>query len=418
MLAPWFARHGDRQPQLVNMYGITETTVHVSYYPLSREDAETDRGSLVGRPIPDLYVYILDQHRQPVPIGIKGELYVGGLGLALGYLNRPELTAERFIADPFVATDGARIYKTGDLGRYLPDGTIEYLGRADQQVKLRGFRIELGEIEARLRQHPGVQDAVVLPFEGNRQDRLDGRLAAYVIPERMGIVTGHQLKEFLRIHLPDYMVPAGFVMLEALPLTSNGKLDRKALPPPESNAERGETTFGAATLSLHHQLIQIWEDLLGVHPIGIDDDFFDLGGHSLLAVQLVNRIEQVSGKRIPLTTLFAGATVAQLSRVILEDGAVAARSHVVALQEGTTNRPFFFLHGDWDGGGFYSLDLARHLGENQPFYVLDHPADDASLVQSPTIQALASTHVKALREIQPAGSLSTGRILHWRPDSL
>ena len=408
LLAPWFTKHGDRQPQLINMYGITETTVHVSYYPLSRADAEADQGSLIGRPIPDLGVYILDQHRQLVPIGVKGELYVGGPGVARGYLHRPELTADRFITNPFAEEEGARIYKTGDLGRYRPDGTIEYLGRADQQVKLRGFRIELGEIEARLRQHPGVQDVVVLPYAGDHQGRQDGRLAAYVIPERKGILSGRQLKEFLRSQLPDYMVPFGFVMLDTLPLTSNGKLDRRALPHPETDADWISTTFGTATLSLHHQLIRIWEDVLGVHPIGINDDFFDLGGHSLLAVQLVNRIEQVCGKRIPLSALFTGATVAHLAEIILEDGAVAAHSPVVALQAGNTNRPFFFLHGDWDGGGFYSLDLARHLGEDQAFYVLDHPADDASRVTSPTIEALAATHVKALREVQPQGPYRLG----------
>ncbi|PMB18189.1 non-ribosomal peptide synthetase, partial [Fischerella thermalis CCMEE 5319] len=219
-LRPWFERHGDQFPQLVNMYGITETTVHVTYRPLTMTDLELGLGSIIGRPIPDLQVYLLDQHRQPVPIGVKGEMYVGGAGVTRGYLNRSELTLERFIPHPFNNQPNARLYKSGDLARYLPNGDIEYLGRIDDQVKIRGFRIELGEIEVLISQHPAVRETVVILSSSQADEQ---RIVAYVVPQTKQTLAIAELRKFLESKLPNYMIPAAFVILEALPLTPNGK---------------------------------------------------------------------------------------------------------------------------------------------------------------------------------------------------
>src|SRR5262249_9180834 len=227
-LKPWSQGQRNLHTRLINMYGITETTVHVTYRPLELFDSERPGSSPIGNRIPDLKIYLLDNHGQPVPIGVTGEMYVGGAGVARGYLNHPELTAERFVTDPFASEPGARMYRTGDLARYLPDGDIEFLGRNDFQVKIRGFRIELGEIEAQLARHPAVRDAVVLARENGPGDK---RLVAYYVVATTEATATRVDAEALRAHLsaalPEHMVPAAYVMLEALPLTSNGKLDRR-----------------------------------------------------------------------------------------------------------------------------------------------------------------------------------------------
>ncbi|MEH1889739.1 MAG: amino acid adenylation domain-containing protein [Nostoc sp.] len=325
-LQPWFERHGDQLPQLVNMYGITETTVHVTYRPLSKADLK-DTASVIGRPIPDLQVYVLDEYLQPMPIGVAGEMYIGGAGVARGYLNRPELTAQRFISNPFDGSRGAkedqsfncdreactkysRLYKTGDLARYLPNGELEYLGRIDQQVKIRGFRIELGEIEALLAQHPAVWESVVVI----REDELDDkRLVAYVVPKVKQSSTAAELRQFLANQLPGYMVPNTFVVLESLPLTSNGKVDRRALPKPELDSTLLEK-FVAPRTPIEKMLAQIWAQVLKVEQVGIYDNFFELGGHSLLATQLLSRIRTSLKVELPLRSLFTAATLAELAQ--------------------------------------------------------------------------------------------------------
>ncbi|MEB3279244.1 MAG: amino acid adenylation domain-containing protein [Lyngbya sp.] len=307
-LQPWFERHGDQKPQLVNMYGITETTVHVTYRPLSLADLKGS-ASVIGRSIPDLQLYLLDQHLQPVPVGVSGEMYVGGAGVTRGYLNRPELTSERFISSPF---NNSKLYKTGDLARYLPNGELEYLGRIDNQVKIRGFRIELGEIEALLTQHPKVWETVVLVREDEPGDK---RLVAYVIPQKQTTLTSNELRQFLKEKLPDYMVPNPFVMLESLPLTANGKIDRRALPAPEFQSELTEK-YIAPRSPTEEMLAQIWGELLKVEKVGINDNFFELGGHSLLATQLVSRIRNTFQVELPLRELFNTATLAELAQLI------------------------------------------------------------------------------------------------------
>ncbi|HEX4959261.1 MAG TPA: amino acid adenylation domain-containing protein, partial [Thermoanaerobaculia bacterium] len=313
-LEPWFEHHGDAEPRLVNMYGITETTVHVTYRPLSAADARGGHRSVIGVPIPDLSLAVMDRSFRPAPIGVPGELVVGGAGLARGYLGRPELTAERFVPDPLGGQPGERLYRSGDLGRFLPNGDVEYIGRLDHQVKIRGFRIELGEIEAELTLAGARQAVVVVQSDGSdrsdRSDRSAGspgdrRLIAYVT----GDATAAELRQSLRERLPDYMVPAVFVRLDALPLTPNGKVDRKALPAPE----RAEGGYLAPRTPVEEVLACLWAEVLGLERVGVDGHFFELGGHSLLATQVMSRLRQAFGVEMPLRDLFATPVLANFA---------------------------------------------------------------------------------------------------------
>ncbi|MCA2866528.1 MAG: amino acid adenylation domain-containing protein [Microcystis sp. M058S1] len=324
-LQPWFNRHGDQCPQLVNMYGITETTVHVTYRPLSMTDLDST-ASVIGCPIPDLQVYLLDQYLQLVPVGVPGEMYVGGAGVTKGYLNRPELTTERFIPSPFEKDEvipptplnkggtqgGAKLYKTGDLARYLPKGELEYLGRIDNQVKIRGFRIELGEIEALLASHPQIWETVVIVRDDTTGDK---RLVAYIVPQSEKTITINEIRQFLKAKLPSYMVPNAFVILDALPLTANGKIDRRALPPSESSSEPSEK-YVAPRNPIEDILVNVWSEILKVEKVGINDNFFELGGHSLLATKLVAQIRDHLKIELPLRQLFNTATLAELAQGI------------------------------------------------------------------------------------------------------
>ncbi|PKA73027.1 arthrofactin-type cyclic lipopeptide synthetase B [Pseudomonas baetica] len=311
LLKPWYARVGNAGTRLVNMYGITETTVHVTYRPLAAADAQRVGRSPIGVGIPDLQLYVLDTQREPVPAGVVGELYVGGAGVARGYLNREALTAERFIADPFSGRAEARLYKTGDLARWTADGSLEYLGRNDDQVKIRGFRIELGEIEARLAACDGVREAVVIACEDSPGDQ---RLVAYWLAVEGAEPSAAQLREQLLVSLAEYMVPSAFVRLDAYPLTTNGKLDRKALPQPDSDAfaRRG---FEAPIGAVETLIADIWQTLLGVEQIGRHDNFFELGGHSLLAVKLIERMRQHE-LHCDVRVLFGQPSVAALAATL------------------------------------------------------------------------------------------------------
>src|SRR6185437_3988666 len=316
-LRPWVERNGVEQPRLVNMYGITETTVHVTYRALSREEIETERGSLIGRAIPDLKTYLLDRQGQPVPIGVAGEIYVGGAGVARGYLNRPELTGERFLPDPFSTEPNARMYKTGDLGRWRADGAIEYLGRNDEQVKIRGYRIELGEIEAALLRQEAVKEAVVLAREDEPGEK---RLVGYVVARdraataSAAALSAEVLREHLKGVLPQYMVPSAFVVLETLPLTTNGKLDRRALPAPDQSSYSSRE-YEAPRGEVEEVLAGIWQELLKVERVGRNDNFFELGGHSLLIVQLLERLRRV-GLSGQMRAVFDSPTLSGLASTL------------------------------------------------------------------------------------------------------
>jgi len=307
-LRPWFERRGDERPHLVNMYGITETTVHVTYRPLSKDDLNS--GSVIGVPIPDLQIYILDENGQLLPIGVPGEMHVGGAGLARGYLRRPELTEQRFIPDHVTGRKGARLYKTGDLARFLPGRDIEYLGRIDHQVKIRGFRIELGEIESVLLQHPAVRSAVVMAREDEPGVK---RLAAYLVTSQPAPEVS-VLREHLKKKVPDYMVPAAFVFLDSLPLTASGKVDRKALPVPESQRPQLTRRYIAPRTAAEKTLSAVWSKALRVEKVGIEDNFFELGGDSILSIQIISAARR-EGLKLTPKLLFANQTIASLAGV-------------------------------------------------------------------------------------------------------
>jgi len=386
----------ERAGRVWNGYGPTETTVWSSFYEVKSDLKRV----LIGRPVANTSAYVLDPNGQPVPIGVTGELFIGGECVTHGYHNRPELTAERFLPDPF--RPGSRMYKSGDVVRYLPDGNIECLGRNDNQVKLRGYRIELGEIETALTEHHAVRQAVVVP---NKQND-DLRLVAYLIASN-GSLHYSEVREYLQTRLPDYMVPSVYLTVDSFPLSPAGKVDRRALPPPEDFKRETEKGFVAPRNELELKLTRIWEQVLRVSPIGTDENFFDLGGHSLLAVKLFAEIEKSFGKNLPLATLFQAPTVRQLARVLLDEGWQAAWSSLVPIQTGGARSPFFCMHSV--GGNVLEYhELARLLGPEQPFYGLQAKGLDGKSDPHTSIKEMAAHYIKEMREIQPAGPYLLG----------
>ncbi len=389
--------------QLINGYGPTECTTFACCYVIPRSLDEDMRSIPIGTPIGNTQAYILDKYLNLVPIGVPGELYLGGDGLARGYRNQPALTAEKFVRSPFDPDHAARLYKTGDLARYGADGTIEFVGRIDQQVKIRGFRVELGEIESVLSTHPGVREALVLMHEDERHDK---HLIAYVVTHEDHSTIREELHTLLKTQLPEYMLPSDMQLLDKLPLTANGKLDHKALPVPDVLHNLQEESYVAPNSLVQQQLVQLWEELLHIRPIGIQNNFFYLGGHSLLAARLVDRIERDFGKKIALATLFAGPTIEQLANAIQaqEDN---PRVPVVAVQVKGSRQPFFYLHGSWHSGAFYCFSIARSLEQDQPFYVLE-PYQYEGLHSVPTLAAIAKAHLASLQAVQAHGPYRLG----------
>ena len=300
--------------RIINHYGPTETTVGVLTYDLGGDQLEAKVNSTtapLGRPLPNIRAYLLNEYlRQPAPIGTVGEVYIGGAGVGRGYLNHPQLTAERFVRDPFSANESARLYKTGDLARMLLDGNLEFLGRADDQVKIRGFRIELGEIESVLVKHPKVREAVILAREDVPGEK---RLVAYVV-FKDDVLSGAELREHLQHKLPEYMVPGAFVALKRLPLTLNGKVDRKALPAPDGLRLGGETDYVAPRTPVEELLTGIWSKMLGVEKVGTHDNFFDLGGHSLLVLRVYAALKEATDRNFQLVDLFSYPTIYSLAQ--------------------------------------------------------------------------------------------------------
>jgi pristinamycin I synthase-3/4 len=385
--------------EVVNQYGPTECTMTTTFHRVGAAD-EGREVALIGRPMANARVYVLDLAGQPAPIGVPGELYIGGAGVTRGYLGRPDLTAERFLSDPFDARPGARIYRTGDRGRWRPDGELELFGRVDDQVKIRGNRVEPGEVEARLRECPGVSQAAVVAWPPGAPD---ARLVAYLVPAVGAGLSTAELRTVLRRALPEYMVPTAFVILPALPLGPHGKLDRRALPPPD--AERPAAYVGPRH-PLEWQIAVIWGALLKVPQVSVFDDFFELGGHSLLAVQLMQRLEAEVGRRLPLTALFSAPTVAGLAAA-LQCQELIGPELVIALRASGAEPPFFFFHGDYNGGGFYCRTLARGLSPEQPFYAVHpHPLTDRPVPD--TMAAMVTEIVAAIRAVRPRGPYRLG----------
>ena len=383
---------------LFNGYGPTECAVVATGHRIARPVDPLAASIPIGRPIANTTAYVLDRHLQPVPIGVPGELYLGGPGVARGYVNRPEETAARFIPDPFVADPGARLYGTGDLARWRPDGALEYLGRLDAQVKIRGLRIEPGEIEAVLSREPSVREAAVIVQE----EGAARRLVAYVVGRDGARPSPETLREHARALLPPYMVPGVFVPVPALPLTPNGKLDRAALTAPGELPVRAAPALLPAG-SLERQLVDLWEDLLGQRPIGPDDDFFELGGDSLTAARMIQQVAELTGSALPLGTLYESPTVAGLARRLREGTPVpGAGATAITLNRGGDQPPLVLFHGMLTGGAFYALRLARRLGSRRPVHVVP-PFTGVGQPVPATIEAMADAQLHVVRALQPGG---------------
>jgi amino acid adenylation domain-containing protein len=386
----------------INTYGPTETSVIATAYE-PPADGPLPSPLPIGRPVNNYRIYILDGNLQPVPVGIEGELYIGGPGLARGYLNCPELTAAKFISDPFSSGPQARLYKTGDLARYLENGEIEFVGRRDLQVKIRGFRVEPGEIEAVLTWHSSVREAVVLVQEDVSSGK---RLVAYVVPVSGLTPSAVELRKSLKSQLPDYMVPSGFVFLRALPLTPNGKVDRRVLstlPAHEAPAEN----YVAPADPVELELAGMWEGVLGKRPIGVRDNFFEVGGHSLVAVRLMRRIEQKFKRKLPLVTLFEAPTIEQLAAILRRESWSPNSSLAIPIQPLGNRPPFFCVHG-LGGAVLRFKDLAGHMAPDQPFYGIQPQGIDGGMPFLRSVEEMATCYVREMRKVQPEGPYFVG----------
>ena len=396
------ARHlAERCRSVWNMYGPTETTIWSSVYQVEGKD---DKLVPIGKPIANTTFYVLDSSREPVAGGSEGELYIGGEGLARGYFERAELTAEKFIPDPFSSLPDARMYRTGDLARYKPDGNVEFLGRIDHQVKIRGFRIELGEIEAVLEQHSGVHQAVVVAREDTPDDK---RLIAYYVPEVPDTLSPANLREHVGKQLPDFMTPSAYVQMVKFPLTPNGKVDRKALPLPSLKDFEEQVEYVAPRNETERKLVLLWEETLGVRPISVTANFFDLGGRSVMAARLFTKILRTFGKELPLSTLFRSATVEQLARELEPSGNAHEYSTLVPIQPHGTKPPFFCVHGG-AGSTLFLHQFAGHLDSAQPFYGIEPEGMDGKRFQRLTVEQMADNYLAAIREVQPLGPYYLG----------
>jgi amino acid adenylation domain-containing protein len=397
--------------RVYDLYGPSEDTTYSTYALRSEDGPQT-----IGKPISNTQTYILDSLMQPVPIGVTGELYIAGAGLARGYLKRPELTAERFLPNPFGFEPGARLYQTGDLARYLPDGNIEFLGREDHQVKIRGFRIELGEIEVVLARHPAVREALVVAREEVSEAESsalgsDKRLVAYIVTGNGATPAVSELRNFVKNALPDYMVPSSFVFLAALPLTANGKIDRKALPAPDHQASAESVRNPRNPMEI--ALADIWSEVLEVSPVGMDDNFFDLGGHSLLAARLMARIKNELGTELPPSVLFEGPTVAQLApkiyskkqESIFHQREEGNYTHLFELQAGDKTKPIFCFpfRGGLDGEFFNFTRVARHFDSQYSFYGILSRGLDGTSEPRYSVQEMVADYIKEIRSVQPHG---------------
>ncbi|HEU0080271.1 MAG TPA: amino acid adenylation domain-containing protein, partial [Longimicrobiaceae bacterium] len=386
--------------RMMNMYGPTETTIYSTWHLVDPAVGAPP----IGRPVWNTRAYLLDEQMRPVGPGIPGEVYLGGVGVARGYHGRPELTAERFVPDPLSNEPGARLYRTGDRGRLTAGLELEFLGRVDAQVKVRGYRIEPGEIEAALLAQEGVREAVVVAREDVPGQK---RLVAYLVPEAGAELSTWELKARLGSRLPQYMVPAAFVLLERLPLNATGKLDREALPAQSAAERERDQPLVPPRDALELRLARVWEELLGVPAVGVRDRFVDLGGHSLLAVRLMARVEEIGGRRVPLAAFFSEPTVEHLARLLRAEAAMAPASPLVPLQPHGGGTPLFFVHPV--GGSVLSYEaLSRHLGATRPFYGLQSRGLDGEAVSAKTVEEMAEDYLGCVRGVQPRGPYLLG----------
>ncbi len=400
--ATWQSLVGDRV-RWFNTYGPSEASVIVTAYEGSQHwDVAAGRELSIGWPIANATVHVLDAHMRPAAIGVRGEIFLGGPGIARGYLNQPALTAEKFIPDPFSSKVGARLYKTGDVARRLPDGSLEFIGRSDLQIKIRGFRIEPGEIEAAMAEHPQVFEVVVVAIENERRGKV---LVAYATVDHCTDGIERELRRFASERLPGYMTPAAVVVVEYLPRTPNGKIDLQALPMPQEFSGGGEDVI-APRDDTERRLHAMWCEILGLESISIHASFFDVGGHSLLAVRIFGMIERQFGERLPLAALIQNQTIAQLAELLRKDRVVEFET-LVALQPTGSGTPIFLVHGPV-GEGIIYLDLVRRLGGDQPAYAFQDRGLDGTRAQFPSIPAMAAAYIDELQSVQPHGPYVLG----------
>ncbi|MFD2168564.1 non-ribosomal peptide synthase/polyketide synthase [Tumebacillus lipolyticus] len=391
---------------LINAYGPTECSDDVTHHFITELPDEAVTNIPIGRVIPNMKLYVLDKAMQHVPLGVPGELYIGGIGVGPGYLNSQEKTAETFLQDPFSQQDGARLYKTGDLVRFRSEGLLEFLGRIDNQVKIRGFRIEIGEIEVVLSNHPSVEEAIVIAREDVPGDK---RLVAYLTAAAEAAIDMAEVRAYAQSKLTKHMVPSAIVVLESIPLTANGKVNRRALPKPDDSAVVREVEWVAARDAVEAELVEIWKQLLDLSEVGIHDNFFSLGGHSLLAVRLMSEIQKRFGQKLTLQSLYQSGTIEQLAESLRQGQQAVLPACLVELQKGSDNQrsPLFLIH---PGGGMVHayMELARELGSEQTVYGLQSQgvADDLEPLES--IEEMATLYIQSLKAVQPVGPYLLG----------
>jgi amino acid adenylation domain-containing protein len=393
---------------LINGYGPTENTTFTTCWPIN-DEAAIGVSVPIGRPLDNTTVHILDEKLEPVPVGRKGELWTGGDGVALGYWKRPELTAERFIDDPFRKVPGAKLYKTGDLARWLPDGTIQFIGRADGQVKIRGFRVELGEIENAVNDVAEVKDKVVVVRQTPSGDKL---LTCYVVPKAEATVGDaareealiDAVRDHLRAKLPAYMMPTAFVVIDHIPLTGNGKVDRRALPEPKVRTSVMKAEHVGPRDAEEAVLAEIWGRMLGAKDLGVHDNFFDLGGHSITGIQVLAEVERRFGRKLGLNSLYQSPTIAQFALLVrsavdrAEVGAVVEMDTLAVIRAEGSKVPFVIVHGD-DA----NMSLPKLMGNDQPYYAMLHQGDDGMGLKHRSVEAMAEHHLEQLRKVRPHG---------------
>jgi thioesterase domain-containing protein/acyl carrier protein len=381
-----------------NLYGPTETTIWSSVHKVTSVNGPVP----IGHPIANTQFFVLDANGNLLPPGVIGEMYIGGAGLARGYLHRPELTAERFIPSPF--KPGARLYRTGDLGRRrAADGTLECLGRADNQVKIRGFRVELGEIEAILGQHSAIRQVVVAA----REDHLGlKQLVAYLQPQNDSMPSVGELRSYLKEKLPEYMIPSAFLTLEAFPMTPNGKIDRKTLPAPSDPRLEASREYVAPREPLEKTLVAIWSKILE-KTVGVRDDFFELGGHSLAALKVLTEVKKQTGKTLPLATFFQASTVEAVADILRKEVQNPSWSSLVPIQPAGSRPPLFLVHGA-EGNVLLYRQVSRYLRSDQPVYGLQSHIGDGHDLENRTVEGMAFQYLQEIRAVQPHGPFFLG----------
>lgn len=396
-LKQWFAMHGELKPTIINMYGITETTVHSTARVIREEDTQADNGSIIGQPLSDLVIYVLDDQLKPVPRGVVGEMYIGGQGVTRGYLNREDMTKERFIENPFHKSK-FKVYKSGDLARINTSGELEYIGRADQQVKIRGFRVELEEIEAVISDSLQINEVVLSTVKDNGVNSL----VAYLIPKSKDLFNLEKLKNEIKEKLPDYMVPSFFILVDNMPLTPNGKINKRKLPKPTRDNILTVSKNVLPNTETERELIGIWKEVLNVDKIGVTDDFFDLGGHSILAVKLTSLIKSKLGKNLPISVLFTDSTIRDLGKKIDSEANDYLKNPLVAIKSSGTKIPLFIIHPGM-GQVMCFNDLVKNMDNSRPVFAVRAPGLYGECKPYNNVEKMARYYITLIKKRQPVG---------------